>query len=104
MRLIDADNTIHALEIFADIEHGNHHFMYGIESAKEIVTECETIDAVPVVRGEWTSLTECSNEGVYCSVCHKKVWKADYAICTKTNKIRSNYCPNCGAKMESEGD
>lgn len=60
MRLIDADNIIHALEAFADIEHGNHHFMYGIESAKEIVTESETIDAVPVVR-----CGECKNFKLY---------------------------------------
>ena len=29
-------------------------------------------------RGYWVSLTDCANAGVYCSVCHKKVYKEDY--------------------------
>ena len=53
-------------------------------------------------RGYWVSLTDCSNAGVYCSVCHKKVYKADYAWCNRKNKLRSDYCPHCGAKMDKE--
>ena len=49
--------------------------------------------------GEWVSLTDCANAGVYCSVCHKKVYKEDYAWCNRKNKLRSDYCPHCGAKM-----
>ena len=57
-------------------------------------------DVVPVLHGRWISLTDCSNAGVYCSVCNKKVYKEDYAICNRKNKLRSDYCPNCGAKMD----
>ena len=49
--------------------------------------------------GYWISLTDCANAGVYCSVCHKKVYKEDYAWCNRKNKLRSDYCPHCGAKM-----
>ena len=49
--------------------------------------------------GHCVSLTDCANAGVYCSVCHKKVYKEDYAWCNRKNKLRSNYCPHCGAKM-----
>ena len=49
--------------------------------------------------GYWISLTDCANAGVYCSVCNKKVYKEDYAWCNKKNKLRSDYCPHCGAKM-----
>ena len=49
--------------------------------------------------GYWVSLTNCANAGVYCSVCHKKVYKEDYAWCNRKNKLRSDYCPHCGAKM-----
>ena len=52
--------------------------------------------------GHWASLTDCANAGVYCSVCHKKVYKEDYAWCNRKNKLRSNYCPHCGAKMISQ--
>ena len=62
-------------------------------------------DAIEISRvrhGKWISLTECANEGVYCSICKKKVWKSDYALCShkSRNKLRSDYCPNCGAKMD----
>ena len=50
-------------------------------------------------RGYWASLTDCANAGVYCSVCHKKVYKEDYARCNRKNKLRSAYCPHCGSKM-----
>lgn len=49
--------------------------------------------------GYWISLTDCANAGVYCSVCNKKVYKEDYAWCNRKNKLRSDYCPHCGAKM-----
>ena len=49
--------------------------------------------------GYWVSLTDCANAGVYCSVCNKKVYKEDYAWCNRKNKLRSCYCPHCGAKM-----
>lgn len=53
-------------------------------------------------RGHWKSLTDCANAGVYCSVCHKKVWKEDYAECNRKNKMRSNFCPNCWARMSAD--
>lgn len=46
--------------------------------------------------GDWIALTDCSNEGIYCSNCNKKVFKFQYA----NQKIDSNYCPNCGMKMK----
>lgn len=63
------------------------------------VKDAPTASVVEVKHGRWIALTECANEGVYCSVCHKKVYRADYAWCAKRNKVRSNYCPNCGADM-----
>ena len=54
------------------------------------------LDVVEVKHGEWFLLDECANEGVYCSLCHKKVYRKDYA----NQKAKSNYCPNCGAKMD----
>ena len=61
----------------------------------DAIENAPAVDAVPVVHGRWHLLDECSNEGVYCSVCHKKVYRKDYA----NQKVKSNYCPNCGADM-----
>lgn len=55
-------------------------------------------DVVDVRHGEWIQLDECANEGVYCSVCHKKVYKIEYA----NQALNSAYCPNCGAKMDGK--
>ena len=78
---------------------------HGCEYDADLINEPPASDVAPVRHGHWISLTECANEGVYCSICKKKVWKSDYAWCSKKsrNKLRSNYCPNCGALMDLEG-
>ena len=63
--------------------------------AQHLITNGVTVQEA----GYWVSLTDCANAGVYCSVCHKKVYKEDYAWCNRKNKLRSDYCPHCGAKM-----
>ena len=92
----------------------SRHAVYGsnreaFDNWQEILDGIEAIqsaDVSPVRHGRWISLTECANEGVYCSICNKKVWKSDYAWCSKKsrNKLRSNFCPNCGAKMDGGDD
>lgn len=37
MKLIDADKLLEALGVFTDKEHGDPHFLNGIEAAREIV-------------------------------------------------------------------
>lgn len=34
--------------------------------------ELPAADVEPVRNGQWISLTDCANAGVYCSICHKK--------------------------------
>lgn len=72
------------------------------EMSEEEFDEFPAADVEPVRAGQWISLTDCSNAGVYCSICHKKVYKEDYAWCNRKNKVRSPYCPNCGAEMDLE--
>lgn len=49
-------------------------------------------------KGKWLLLDKCSNEGVYCSNCLKKVYRKEYA----NQKVKSNFCPNCGADMRGK--
>ena len=94
---MDVREKLVELQLQADIadnisENGAHHSLFIAElMIAHGVSEQE--------RGYWVSLTDCSNAGVYCSVCHKKVYKEDYAWCNRKNKLRSDYCPHCGAKM-----
>lgn len=68
------------------------------EEALAIIDSQPTADVVEVKHGKWHLLDECANEGVYCSVCHKKVYRTEYA----NQKIKSKFCPNCGAKMDGK--
>ena len=83
---------------------GTPRFCDELSALIDRIEEQPGVDAVEVVHGHWISLTECANAGVYCSVCNKKVYKEDYAWCNRKNKLRSNYCPNCGAKMDGDGN
>lgn len=50
--------------------------------------------------GRWFVLDECANEGIYCSECHKKVFKIDYSNTMKWKNFK--FCPHCGADMRGE--
>ena len=70
-----------------------------IEDALKKASEGKpTFEAKPVKHGYWYLLDECVNSGIYCSVCHKKVYKEHYA----NVKPKSKFCPNCGATMDGE--
>lgn len=71
---------------------------YELRTIKLLVALHPTADVVEVKHGKWFLLDDCSNAGVYCSVCRKKVYREKYA----NQKLLSKYCPNCGAKMEVE--
>ena len=60
------------------------------------INNLDNYDVEPVRHAKWVLIDECVNEGVYCSNCHKKIYRAEYA----NQKVKSNYCPNCGAKMD----
>ena len=97
---MDVREKLVELQLQADIadnisENGTQH--------REFIADLMIANGVTVhERGYWVSLTDCSNAGVYCSVCHKKVYKEDYARCSRKNKLRSDYCPHCGSKMMPE--
>ena len=80
-----------------DKEHGNEHFIYGIETVLEYAENLPAADVAPVRHGRWLTWEEqfpgstpkkTSRLGVFCDKCHNH---ADN---------RTDYCPNCGAKMD----
>ena len=95
MRKVDLIEYIRTLE---------HNYNVAVSFNENQAKYIESLDIKKTDHGHWVSLTDCSNAGVYCSVCHKKVYKEDYAWCNRKNKLRSNYCPNCGAKMDGDGN
>lgn len=63
-------------------------FRLAIEALDEKVVD--VVPVVPVVRGCWIRVNTGYQEVLVCNKCeHEVYWK-------------SNYCPNCGAKMEED--
>lgn len=105
MRLIDRDLLLKDLcDFYNDSINvdGDPCTRWVYRAIEEICEYQPIINAPHIKHGHWLSLTDCSNVGVYCSVCHKKVYKEDYAPYGRKNKVWSKYCPNCGAKMGEE--
>ena len=101
-RYIDAEKLLEELQEEIEFkttmytEEQNKWFNIGLKCAVRDVKSQPTADVEEAKHGEWHLLDECSNEGIYCSICHKKVYRKDYA----NQKVKSKYCPNCGAKMD----
>ena len=75
-----------------DKEHGNEHFVLGIESVMEYAENLPIADVIPVEHGRWEK-RGCS---WYCTHCCK-----GYRItCGAVSANRYKYCPNCGVKMD----
>ena len=92
MRLIDEAALIN------EAETGN--WDIDLKELKMILKYIPTIDAAPVMHGEWVTTRTIIHDGeLYCSLCGQEA----LAECGRHTYIKSKYCPNCGAKMESEG-
>jgi hypothetical protein len=87
VKLIDADKLLGLMS--------DPMFKEGFrETMKIIIKNTPTVDAVPVVRGEW--IKNPTKDSVLCSYCH-----ADWNL-FDNDTYRFCYCPNCGAKMEDK--
>ena len=73
-------------------------FMVALDVAQKALRPVSREQVEKVWRGEWMALDECSNEGVYCRRCKKKVYRIEYA----NEKMRSPFCPACGAAQTDE--
>ena len=82
-RLIDADR----MKKVSEIQMANFN---SIEGVREWVDRQPTIDAVPVVRGEWVfdKYTAKFGKPYRCSNCNEEFGDT------------YNFCPNCGASMK----
>ena len=84
-------NTVE--EIMSDYNIYHQH-----RAIKKRIKRLPAADVAPVRHAKWELIDECINEGVYCSNCHKKIYRAEYA----NQKVKSKYCPNCGSRMDGD--
>ena len=67
----------------------------------DLIIEAPTVDAVEVVHGRWEIRSNPYRVFAHeyaCSVCGGYKHKLSY------EHENMNYCPNCGAKMDGDGD
>ena len=95
MRLIDAD-AIPYRDYLGDDEP---------RAYKSQIDATPTIDAVPVVRGEWVDFAG-DFQTAECNKCGELYDASDHADEKHFAAFKQfyNYCPSCGAKMEVEHD
>lgn len=95
MRLIDADKLDFSFDrrCFCEEDEG---YVRGADDAISVVENAPTIDAVPVVYGRWVYGEDVD---IQCSICgHDAYTEGDY------RQVKTNYCPNCGARMDKEDE
>ena len=93
MRLIDADKMRDDW-----LENGENEFVYDTNAILESIDAQPTVDAVEVKHGRWEPRKDVYGF-VRCSVCHDCNIYDDWPDGKKWN-----YCPNCGAMMDGDGN
>ncbi len=89
MRLIDADALIY--DIKSGVYPASMTHTIAVDIAESLIESAPTVDAVPVVRGEWeVAIGYDPNKKVQCQNCYKMAYEP------------TPHCPNCGAKMEDK--
>ena len=106
MRLIDANKLSEAIEEtaggLADCDQQNAAWALRKYAIRDI-TDAPTVDAVEVVHGRWLEDYETFvNDNGYESEPIQTGWVC--SACGSHELSARNYCPNCGAKMDGDGN
>ena len=69
-----------------------------------VVTPDELADYVKVRHGRWINICRDSESARQCSECLQDFDYIDGICYLVSGQRLPNYCPNCGAKMDGDGD
>ena len=99
-RLIDAIKIYDAVENWYRISSGIEHRCE--RDFLDLICSAETEDAVKVVHGRWRKLTTdgydfFGKQTIVTLACN-------CSVCGLDGREETNYCPNCGAKMDGDGN
>lgn len=79
-----------------------------INDFEEYLDSAPAADVVPVRHGEWVKMSDADGHYFCCSKCgeelyRKVVFNREFDLFpTKKSIDKTNFCPNCGAKMDKE--
>ena len=99
MRLIDADALKASVMQVTETNEISFNNCFPYWQFSKCIEQAPTIDAVPVVRGEWL-VTDAYPHRVYCSLCHKTNVPNEESLFERNEYPK--FCMWCGAKMEVE--
>ena len=102
-RLIDANKFKHKMKLeFLD----RRNKFISMKDLFECIDDMKTVDAVEVVHGQWEKYTEEKFNGYDADgrIRYRKVRIYYCDKCGHGSVVKSNYCPNCGAKMDGDGN
>ena len=74
--------------------------LVSVYAMKSFIKNRPSADVAPVRHGQWYMLDDCANAGLYCSACGRRVHHEEFAY----KKLKSKYCPHCGARMDGGKD
>lgn len=109
MRLIDADSLVKVMKSYVGKWESNpnagdftYHSAKVFRTVIDYVNDMPPADAVPVEHAQWKGWNTSSFHG--CDDLGEPIYRdAKFYRCSKCNYgtvVKTNYCPNCGAKMK----
>lgn len=109
-RLIDANALIKEIDNYynnSPFPHPGTTWLRGLELAAGLLLREPTVDAVVVVHGHWEDEYggKFVNPRYRCSVCKgKALYRFDQDCLGGWHEVQAltDYCPNCGARMDGE--
>ena len=87
--LIDANEAYENARLRWDF----HRSIADLISLEEVIEDCPTVDSAEVIHGRWENITGGMITLGDCSECK-----------VRQPVIGTNYCKNCGAKMDGDGN
>ena len=90
-RLIDMDELLNEFEALKNKAETLRDAIC-LDAVMAVIDTAPTIDAVPVVHGEWEEIRNAYDE--------LEGWI--HRECGREVQSKYNYCPNCGAKMDAD--
>ena len=108
MRMIDADALIKSAELFEVKAYARGSGRSIVHFAKALlsneIAKAPTIEAEPVRHGRWERY--CDDKfmgyGADGKIKYRKVYTYECDNCRHGTAVKTNYCPNCGAKMDGD--
>lgn len=99
----NADADVCETDDFGGVDYG-----FGMKNIKELINALPAADVAPVVHSYWEEYS-CSqymgtDEGGEPKWRDGRFYVCHNYKCRRKTVIKSNYCPNCGAKMDGGDD